>query len=831
MARKLAPPATACAHEAGTLGWSSAGAALSALLLPLSRVLSRSASADAAVWRARTRRLASIVRIRPARLLLPALLITAIAAAAAAQDPADEENGCVLCHGNADVWEADTQHLFVSAADLAGDIHWQKGVKCQECHGGNSETFELREAHAIEDGFRPIDSPSDISGFCGHCHSDADYMRRFQPEGSTDPVARFLEGAHGRHLAETGGPQAATCLSCHPKHQMRSSADPNSSVHPRNLVETCGSCHVDQRTSLRKGVHHAAGERSETGAATPLDCGKCHGQDAHAMLPVTDTHSPAFLDNQVRVCGSCHEKYLATYEASVHGLGLRRSGLLVTAVCSDCHRAHDIYYAADNRSSLHASNVASTCGNCHLFLEQRLAQSVHGSAAATGDDASPSDSGKRRPNCVDCHQGHDQPDPASPEFHFQVPNRCGNCHADYASQYGMSLHGHLTRLGYQPAANCSDCHGAHDILPASNPQSRVAPERRLETCRQCHPHVTANFAGFDPHADYRDHRRYPALHSMYSGTETLIYVLVGLFVLHAFLWFLRSLIDALRFGRPRRLAAAEPAVISFPPIHRWMYGLTILAFMTLTLTGLPLKYSDQAWAGRLASALGGFETTRLWHHVGALLVVVVCVVHLVWVGRLLFARRREGLTWKAIVFGPDSPVPNTRDARDAAGMLGWFFGMCRKPGFERWTYWEKFDYWAVWLALAVIGGSGLLLWFPNVFCLVLPGSVLNFAQVMHAQTALMVAGCLFVIHFFNTHLRPEKFPLDLSVLTGVVSEAHLRRARPDYLERLRREGKLQQFRTAAPARSQLRWATAIGWLVLLAGGMLLLWSLLAYLGK
>ena len=98
--------------------------------------------------------------------------------------------------------------------------------------------------------------------------------------------------------------------------------------------------------------------------------------------------------------------YLATYEQSVHGTGLSKSGLLVTAVCADCHGSHGIYYAADKRSTLHPSNVAKSCGNCHHFLADRLAASVHGDKAGaghTGDRAAPGGTQTRKPSCTDCH--------------------------------------------------------------------------------------------------------------------------------------------------------------------------------------------------------------------------------------------------------------------------------------------------------------------------------------------------------------------------------------------------------------------------------------------
>ena len=132
----------------------------------------------------------------------------------------------------------------------------------------------------------------------------------------------------------------------------------------------------------------------------------------------------------------------------------------------------------------------------------------------------------------------------------------------------------------------------------------------METCRRCHSYATLSFARFDPHANFKDERNYPRLHEIYAWTETLIYLLVGLFALHAFLWFVRSLIDALRLGRPKRLSAEQAGVVAFAPIHRILYGVILLCFMALIFTGLPLKYSAQPWAKRLAVFVGGFDVDQ-----------------------------------------------------------------------------------------------------------------------------------------------------------------------------------------------------------------------------
>jgi cytochrome b subunit of formate dehydrogenase len=245
-----------------------------------------------------------------------------------------------------------------------------------------------------------------------------------------------------------------------------------------------------------------------------------------------------------------------------------------------------------------------------------------------------------------------------------------------------------------------------------------------------------------------------------------------------------------------------------------------LAFLGLTASGLALKYSDHAWGQRLAAGLGGFRSVSVWHHGFAVLAIVAGVTHVAGsVGS--YRRLRRDHSWSMTVFGPDSLVPNRRDLRDLGKMFLWFFGLGRKPGFERWAYWEKLDYWALSGAALLVGATGLMLWWPNLFCVLLPGSMLNVARMVHSEFAIYIASFLFLVHYFHAHFRPEKFPMDLSMLTGMVSEQHLRKYRPDYIARLEREGKLAQMRVPAPSQRSV-WLNIVGGTLVFALGFGLL---------
>jgi len=140
----------------------------------------------------------------------------------------------------------------------------------------------------------------------------------------------------------------------------------------------------------------------------------------------------------------------------------------------------------------------------------------------------------------------------------------------------------------------------------------------------------------------------------------------------------------------------------------------------------------------------------------------------------------------------DSMIPNLNDAKELLQTFKWFFGMGPQPQYGRWTYWEKFDYMAVFWGVAVIGSTGLALWFPEQFTLVIPGYWINIATIIHSDEALLASGFIFTIHFFNTHLRPEKFPMDPVIFTGTMPLDELMHERPREYAELVAAGKLDE---------------------------------------
>jgi thiosulfate reductase cytochrome b subunit len=255
-------------------------------------------------------------------------------------------------------------------------------------------------------------------------------------------------------------------------------------------------------------------------------------------------------------------------------------------------------------------------------------------------------------------------------------------------------------------------------------------------------------------------------------------------------------------------AKAVPAGLwyrRFTRTERVLHVLMMLSFVGLALSGLPLVFADRPWGVTLARLLGGFHGAGVIHRVSAAIMIGMFVAHLLLViRRAIVTRDPLGIVW-----GPDSMVPQWQDVIDLYGHFRWFLGLGPRPSFDRWTYWEKFDYWAVFWGMAIIGCSGLLLWFPFFFGQLLPGWVFNIAGLVHGEEALLAVGFIFTIHFFNTHLRPDKFPMDTVVFTGRISEHELKTERAVEYARLA-AGNALAAKQGPPPTIALR---MFGWIV------------------
>ncbi len=191
----------------------------------------------------------------------------------------------------------------------------------------------------------------------------------------------------------------------------------------------------------------------------------------------------------------------------------------------------------------------------------------------------------------------------------------------------------------------------------------------------------------------------------------------------------------------------------------------------------------------------------------------------------------HGINPLTVLWGPNSMVPQPKDAVDLYQHMKYFMGMGPRPKFDRYTYWEKFDYMAVFWGMFIIGGSGLLLWFFEELSGILPGWAFNVATLVHGHEALLAIGFIFTIHFFNGHLRAEKFPMDTVIFTGTMSEHEFKDERPLEYERMQQMGQLKSLEAQAPSAGKMMLAWVVGGTGLILGLLtivLMIYSLLSH---
>ncbi len=504
---------------------------------------------------------------------------------------------CTSCH--ADIKEL--PHPDKLARVECGDCHseeqkqYSASVHGRKAAAGDAYAPGCKSCHGTHDILRPTNpnaptATMEVPRLCGSCHREGTTVSLTRQIPQTNILANYMDSIHGEGLFKRGLIVTAVCTSCHTAHFVLPHTDPRSSIAKQNISKTCTHCHAQIETVHRKvirgelwekqpdlipacvdchsphkvrkvfytqgmadqdclrchsdpnlkGTHngqtvslftskdelahsrhakiacvqcHTGGDPADATRAcrtiaAKVDCSICHAevvdqyreskhgqlsaqgspdapacQDCHSphgTLSKNDSTSPTFSRNVPALCANCHRtgqkaavRYKGTqrhivenYLESIHGKGLMQSGLTVTANCADCHTAHRELPAADPRSSVNRANIARTCSKCHRGIYELFNASVHSPAVTH--------TGKTLPVCSDCHSAHSIERTDLSNFRLHIMDQCGRCHEKIAETYFDTFHGKVSKLGYLATAKCYDCHGSHDILPVTDPRSRLS---------------------------------------------------------------------------------------------------------------------------------------------------------------------------------------------------------------------------------------------------------------------------------------------------------------------------------------------------------------------
>lgn len=528
----------------------------------------------------------------------------------AAKDPASPVSPlkvpftCGKCHQEGTVVmrqrNIHQDHILENYSEsIHGEGLLKKGLivapNCASCH----------TAHNIRphtDGESSI-ARANIARTCTQCHAQIEAVHRkvikgelWEKEAHVLPACVDCHQPHRvRKVFYTQGMADADCLKCHQDRSLRAKdgrplfVDEKEHQASRHAKVACSQCHSGVNVSFRRpceaittrvdcGACHTEiaqeyarsrhGRLLLDGDPNAPSCKECHG--THGTLGRLQGSSPTFATNVPQLCGRCHREgeraavryqgpqhqIVESYTESIHGKGLLKSGLTVTATCTGCHTAHGVLPRTDPASSVNRANVPDTCGRCHHGIQEQFERSVHHEMLGKTD--------KELPVCSDCHSAHTIKRADADGFKLDIMEKCGRCHGEIARTYFDTYHGKVSQLGYTKTAKCYDCHGAHDIHKVADPRSHLSRENVVATCQKCHPGATRRFAGYLSHATHHDPKKYPWLFWTFWGMTGL---LVGTFVVggaHTLLWLPRALqmrkeLRAAEEAEERELAERERA--------------------------------------------------------------------------------------------------------------------------------------------------------------------------------------------------------------------------------------------------------------------------------
>lgn len=567
----------------------------------------------------------------------------------------------------------------------------------------------------------------------------------------------------------------------------RVSGNLQQSQFPTNVNLDCAGCHGAGKT-----LPYLAGELFHKDAHSALDtsihatlkpdgkplasCRTCHTVDGDmtTALPADNPRSTINRANIAETCGQCHgdkrvmqgtgitDRPVLAYRESVHAKAIR-NGKQNAAVCTDCHTSHNVLPASAPESTIARANIPATCGKCHGLETTQFVASVHGEAVLRGVSRSPS--------CTDCHGIHEILAPRENGKDEQsaalATDTCSKCHEGVAltqefgvsggrvTSYKDSYHGLASAFGSKTVANCASCHGVHNILPSSDARSMIHPNNLTQTCSQCHIGAGDNFASGKIHTTSALVGETAAGDPGSFGTNLvrniyvpLIFLVIGGMVVHnALAWRKKA---AVKYRSKR-------SVVRLTVNQRVQHWLLLTSFIALVVSGFALQYPE-TWFGWL---LGGSESLRrTLHRIAAVVMLAAGVYHVVYL-----AATREGRLWVKDM------LPKLKDVQDVFASFAYFLGMNKeKPKFERFGYVEKAEYWAVVWGTAIMGVTGLMLWFKIEIFGFLARWWIDIALAVHFYEAILATCAIVVWHFYSVIFDPDVYPVNYAFLDGRVSE-------------------------------------------------------------
>ncbi len=693
-----------------------------------------------------------------------------------------ENSDCLLCHEDVKILERIHGSLkcincHKGIKELPHSVPLTK-VNCGDCHKNVMESFkgdphqrarikgnlkapDCKDCH----GTHLILHPLNLDIFCATCHinikAPPKYHITFRSSseclschGDKTKNVPFVdikvlkESAHRRH----------ECMDC---HREVISLTPSKEGHVKDIeCKDCGICHKREFEQHRNSIH---GEGLEIGMRA-AKCFDCHG--THDIFAASDKRSYVYFQNLPKTCAKCHsdpkfaEKYgipvknpWEMYEQSIHYAALKEGKR--GANCSDCHGVHEIQPHTSFLSTINKGNIPKTCGKCHKKEYEDFAKSEHFESFKMGV--------RDAPVCTDCHVEHrilPPWDPGSPVYPSNVPKTCADCHESIklTQRYGLpameisrfmsTYHGIAIKAGNIFAANCASCHEHHKILPSSNPESSIHKDNLPKTCGKCHPAVRKGGKVGPVHA--RIDKTVKTVQKIVSIIYTLIILItISGMIIYCFLDYLKKTREfhekGIREFKPEKVKNTK-----FSKTERTLHLVHLISFFLLVYTGFAHRYPENILFNFFVKIQNGVLRSYLHRIAGtSMLIAFLTMVFL-----MVFTRKgRE--KFKAL-------IPNFKDLSDSINLFLYNIGIKKERPIlgHPFTFYEKFEFWALIWGTIIMGITGIFLWFRDFSLTIFQSWILDIFLLIHFYEAMLATLAIIVWHFYFAIFDPEVYPLN-----------------------------------------------------------------------
>lgn len=354
-----------------------------------------------------------------------------------------------------------------------------------------------------------VPGPGQAQLDCQRCHGELELLRQYVPSLVEARAMLVLP-----QVLAVSGHGGMSCDECH-------SGFGRFPHEGAGTTRSCASCH-EEAGGAWTGGSHGGGESGEAVA-----CTRCHG--VHDVVPADSLETRSARITMSETCVGCHEMQRLPVDAHHQD----------HAACYDCHDPHGTVPPDEPGSWMSPAEQPRVCGACHDSVATVWMDGIHARALMSGDwvgDEAP-------PSCTSCHGAHPVLGADDRGIADIAVERCAGCHERATHTYRYTYHGKATRLGSAAAATCAECHGAHGMLPAADPASRVNAANLVATCGECHAYARAAFVEYDSHPEPMNRERNPYIFYSFWFMNTLLIGTLTVFGLHTLLWWVRIMID------------------------------------------------------------------------------------------------------------------------------------------------------------------------------------------------------------------------------------------------------------------------------------------------